>query len=332
LNGGTFMKKLTIKGVFYPYIKDFISMKHNLGFAVSGMEINLYAFDRFAKSKGVDIICIPQSLSDEWCAKRNGEAINTWSHRVNSLRQFCIYLLNLGFEVYIPQKKWSKHDEQYIPYIYSDDERQAIFDATDSLRLYDLHMNNALFIMPALVRLLFATGLRVGEALALKMEDINLDANFLIIRKSKNGKERMVPFTDSLSKVLSQYISYREKLPCLKSEQFFIKPNGEDCQHIGIIDGWWHKIRSIAKIPSRGKIVGPRIYDARHSFCVKSMRKMTEEGKDLYYSLPVLSTYIGHTQLASTDRYVRMTADMYPDLLGKADSFCSYIFPELKTR
>jgi integrase len=192
-------------------------------------------------------------------------------------------------------------------------------------------MNGALFIMPALVRLLFATGLRIGEALSLKAEDVNLDANFLIVRKSKNGKERMVPFTDSLSKVLAQYIRYREKLPCIRGNRFFIKPNGEDCR-CSSINYWWIKILSIAKIPRRGNEPGPRIHDARHAFCVKSMKKMTEEGKDLYYALPVLSTYVGHSKLSSTDRYVRMAADMYPDLLGKTESICTYIFPELKSR
>lgn len=307
-------------------------MKHNLGFVVSNMETSLKAFDRFTKSKGIDHIFITESLSQEWCAKRNNEANDTWSHRINYLRQFCIYLLNLGFDVYIPQKQPSKHDEKFIPYIYSDEEVQSIYNAADSLRIYDLHMNNVLFIMPALVRLLFATGLRIGEALALNTEDVNIDANFLTVRKSKNGKERIVPFTDSLSKVLFQYKSYRDKLPCLKGKRFFIKPNGEDCCSTGTVGYWWQKILSMAQISHRGKAVGPRVYDTRHSFCVKSMRKMTEEGKDLYYTLPILSTYIGHTKLSSTDRYVRMTADMYPDLLGKIDSICSYIFPELKSQ
>jgi len=321
----------TIQGVFYPYIKDFIAMKHNLGFKASGMEISLKAFDRFAKSKGINSICISESLAGEWYGRRTGEANSTWSHRVNFLRQFCIYLLNLGFDVYIPQKQPAKHDKTFIPYIYSDDEIQSILEAADSLRMYDLHMNSALFIIPALFRLLFATGLRIGEALALKMEDVNTDANFLIVRKSKNGKERIVPFTDSLSKVLIQYKSYREKLPCLKGEQFFIKPNGTDCLSVGVINCWWQKTLSIANIPRRGKIDGPRVYDARHSFCVKSIKKMIGEGKDLYFSLPVLSTYIGHTKLSSTDRYVRMTADMYPDLLAKVESICAYIFPKLKS-
>ena len=324
------MSNIRLQGVFYPYIKDFITLKHNLGYSASGMELSLKAFDRFTKSQGVKEICISEALALQWCAKRKNEANDTWAHRINFLKQFCIYLTNMGFDVYIPSKPPSKKDDVFIPYIFSDEEMQAIFCAADSLRMYDRHMNNFLFIMPALVRLLFATGLRIGEALALKVEDVNLQANFLIVRKSKNGKERMAPFTDSLSKVLVQYMQCREKLPCIKKEHLFIKPNGDNCHDLGCVYYWWQKILSAAKIPRRGTHPGPRIHDIRHSFCVKSMKNMTGQGKDLYYSLPVLSTYIGHTKLASTDKYVRMTADMYPYLLGKIESICSYIFPEIK--
>ena len=322
------MNKCYLKGVYLPYIENFIGLKHNLGYAASSMEVSLRAFDRFAKSKGVNHIGISESLAKEWCERRKGEANDTWSHRINFLRQFCIYLYNMGFDIYIPQKSPSKHDTNFIPYIYSEEERLSIFNAADSLRLYDRHMNGNLFIMPVLVRLLFATGLRVGEALALKTEDVNLESGFLIVRKSKNGKERIVPFTNSLSKVLTHYDSYRNKLPCIKDNNFFIKPNGENCYSLGSINYWWQKILSMAKIPRRGMVQGPRIYDLRHSFCVSSMKKMTEEGKYLYYTLPVLSTYIGHSSITSTDRYVRMTSDMYPTLLGKIESICSYILPK----
>jgi len=322
------MNKRFIKGVFLPYIENFLKLKHNLGYAASGMELSLRAFDRFAKSKGVNRIFISESLAKEWCAKRKGEANDTWSHRINFLRQFCIYLFNMGFDIYIPQKSPSKHDTNFIPYIYSEKERIAIFKAADSLRLYDRHMNGSLFIMPVLVRLLFATGLRIGEALALKIEDVNLESGFIIVKKSKNGKERIVPFTNSLSRVLAQYVSYQNKLPCIKSNDLFIKPNGDNYFSLSSINYWWHKILAVAKIPRRGMIPGPRLYDIRHSFCVSSMKKMTEEGKDLYYTLPVLSTYIGHSSITSTDRYVRMTSDMYPDLLRKTESIFSYILPK----
>ncbi len=320
------------RGVFYPHVANFISMKHSLGYQATSMEISLKAFDRFSRSKGVDRISISEPVAKEWCAKRKGESNDTWSHRVNFLRQFCVYLYNMGFDVYIPRRQPVKKDDNFIPYIYSDEEMRAIFNAADSLRLYDRHMNGVLFIIPCLLRLLFATGLRIGEALVLKMEDVNIESGFLIVRKSKNGKERVVPFTNSLSRVLAQYVSYRDRLPCLKSEYFFIRPNGENCRSYSAVYYWWKKILYMAKVPSRGKVVGPRIHDARHCFCVGSMKKMIGEGKDLYYALPVLSTYIGHGSLASTDKYVRMTAEMHPALLDKTESICTYIFPEIKSR
>lgn len=322
------MNKRNIQGVFLPYIENFIKLKHNLGYGASSMERSLRAFDRFAKLKGATRVFISEPLAKEWCAKRKGEANDTWSHRINFLRQFCIYLFNMGFDTYIPQKSPSKHDSNFIPYIYSEEERITILKGVDNLRLYDRHMNVSLFIMPVLVRLLFATGLRIGEALALKTEDVNLESGFLVVKKSKNGKERIVPFTNSLSRVLAQYVSYRDKLPCIKSDAFFIKPNGDNYFSLSSINYWWHKILARAKIPRRGIIPGPRLYDIRHSFCVSSMKNMTEQGKDLYYTLPVLSTYIGHSSITSTDRYVRMTSDMYPDLLGKTESIFSYILPK----
>jgi len=321
------MNKRNIQGVFLPYIENFIKLKHNLGYGASSMERSLRAFDRFAKLKGATRLFISEPLAKEWCAKRKGEANDTWSHRINFLRQFCIYLFNMGFDTYIPQKSPSKHDSNFIPYIYSEEERITILKGVDNLRLYDRHMNVSLFIMPVLVRLLFATGLRIGEALALKTEDVNLESGFLVVKKSKNGKERIVPFTNSLSRVLAQYVSYRDKLPCIKSNAFFIKPNGDNYFSLSSINYWWHKILAGAKIPRRGIIPGPRLYDIRHSFCVSSMKNMTEQGKDLYYTLPVLSTYIGHSSITSTDKYVRMTSDMYPDLLGKTESIFSYILP-----
>lgn len=323
------MNNPTLNGVFLSHIESFIHLKHNLGYKASGTERSLKAFDRFAKSKGVDHISISESLAKEWCTKRKGEANDTWSHRITFLKQFCIYLFNLGFDVYIPQKPPSRRDETFIPYIFTDNEKLAIFNAVDSLRLFDCHMNGTLFIMPALIRMLASTGLRIGEALALKKEDVHLEPGIIIVRKSKNGKERIVPFTSSLSKVITQYLLYRNILPCLKDDLFFIKPNGESAISLSSINYWWHKVLKIAKIPLRGMIPGPRMYDLRHTFCVCSMKKMTQEGKNLYYTLPVLSTYIGHSSIASTDRYVRMTADMYPDLIGKTESICSYIFPRI---
>jgi integrase/recombinase XerD len=316
-------------GVLAPYINEYLKMRTSLGFTSEGIKYSLYAFDRFAKTKRHSSITITQELAEEWCGKRPNETPKTRSKRSSFLRQFSIYLSNLGIETYIPSTINFKRND-FTPYIFSDEELQLIFTACDSLTVYDKHGTSKLMILPVLFRMLAGTGLRIGEATALLDKDVNLEQKYLVLRNCKNGKDRIVPISDSLAEVCSQYRKYRDLLP-RHCYYFLIKPNGYACPS-NSFSYWWEIILKKAGIKHRGKIVGPRIHDLRHSFCVKSMAALAKNGKDLYYILPILSTYIGHGSIAATDRYVRMTSEMYPDLLSKIDSICSYIFPNVKNR
>lgn len=316
-------------GILAPFIWDFLRMRRNLGFKSESTEYSLFAYDDFANGKGLTSIAITKELADEWCQKRPNEATDTWSHRNGFLRQFSIYLFNLGYETYIPLKLPSKHDT-FIPYIYSDRELHAIYQACDSLVLYDKHARSRLMVLPALIRMLAGTGIRLGEATNLLCKDVNLEQNYLVLKGCKNGKDRIVPISESLADVCAQYQKYRKLLP-YHSNNFFVKLNGYPCSGIAF-SYWWKIVLKKTGIKHRGDIVGPRIHDLRHSFCVKSMSRLSREGKDLYYILPILSTYVGHQSLAATDGYVRMTSEMYPDLLNQTESICSYIYPELKYR
>lgn len=315
------------RGILAPLIQDFLVMRTNLGYKSQNYKYSLFAFDRFAREKGLSNIRIPADLAEQWCVRRPNEAVDTWSHRNCFLRQFSIYLSNLGYETYVPPQVITPKDETFIPYIFSEAEISAIYTASDSLTLYDRHAHTSIMVLPALIRMLASTGIRIGEAVNLTKKDVNLEQNYLTLRNTKNGKDRLVPISESLAGVCGQYLKYRELLPP-NSNYFFVKLNGCKCQATGF-SLWWNKILKIACIKHRGSTVGPRIHDLRHSFCIKSLAGLLKDGKDLYYILPILSMYIGHTSLASTDRYVRMTSDMYPDLLDKTDSICSYIFSQL---
>lgn len=72
-----------------------------------------------------------------------------------------------------------------------------------------------------------------------------------------------------------------------------------------------------------------RLHDLRHTFAVHSLAKMAEEGMDLYCSLPILSTYLGHQSLRATNNYVRLTSEMYPELIRKIDIIGFDIFPKM---
>ena len=84
-----------------------------------------------------------------------------------------------------------------------------------------------------------------------------------------------------------------------------------------------------AGISHGGKGKGPRLHDLRHSFCVHTLARQAKDGIDVYIALPVLSTYVGHGSVGATQRYVRLTAEAYPDLIEKASQTCSYVIPEV---
>ena len=315
-------------GVLLRFVGDFIKMRRNLGFKSERMESSLKAFDAFAYREGLREVSVPGELARKWCERRKGEATDTWSHRTNFLRQFSIYLSNMGYEAYLPVRPPAKHDSAFTPYIYSAAEMEKIFAAADRLRMHDRHANTMLIGVPLLVRMLYATGIRIGEAVNLNIGDVNLEEDYLTVREAKNGRDRMVPFSESLAEACRQYLKYRTRLPA-HCERFFVKSNGCRCRPGGY-RYWWNKILGSAGIPHRGRMPGPRMHDLRHTFCVRSMHDMAVEGKDIHYSLPILSTYIGHRSIAATDGYVRMTSEMYPGIVDKMEGICSYIYPTLK--
>lgn len=326
------MSDLRIKNfrnsILSPYIRDFIRLKRGLGFKLDGMEYILWAFDTWAQKKGNREIALPKELVQEWCSRRPNEASNTWSNRMNAIRQLCAYLYNLGYDAYI-QPHNQIRIEHPMPYIFTDAELNAIFNATNILTQRYIQVSCCLFSVPTIIRMLAGTGIRIGEAVDLLDRDVDLTNNYLTLRDTKNGRERLVPISESLAEVCLQYKQYKSLLPCISSDTFFVKLNGTRCISESFRD-WWKQILKIAGIPRLGKQTGPRIHDLRHTFCVNTMARLAREGKDLYYIMPILSMYIGHLSLKATDRYVRMTSEMFPELLSQTDSICTYVYPGFK--
>lgn len=179
--------------------------------------------------------------------------------------------------------------------------------------------------MPVLIRLLYCTGIRMGEAIALRDTDVHLDEGHLLVKDSKNGKQRIIPIPESLISVCREYLGYRDMLPSGKtrSGHFFVKGNGDKCGQS--VRAWFKKCLDRAGIPGNA-----RLHDLRHTFAVTSLAHMAESGIDLYASLPILSNYLGHRSIGATDHYVRLTANMYPDLINDMDTVCLDVFPKFR--
>jgi integrase/recombinase XerD len=323
------MNKHRFWGIYAPYIKQLIDLKRSLGFKYITEE-NIYSiFDRFTMEMGETEVGISKELAENWCKRKNNESDSYRFHRGVCISQLSSYLCKIGIWSYIPPLPKCK--STFTPYIFSKVEIAAIFNASDQLRAKRKLMNSMLFVMPTLLRLLYATGLRIGEAVALQNKDVNLMDNFIVIRDSKNGKQRMIPISESLATVCKDYVHYRDLLPLSRSEsdRFFVSLNGSACCKDAVYRRF-QDILKMAGIPFIGSHHGPRVHDLRHTFAVTSLAQVAESGVDLYSTLPILSAYLGHQSLSATDSYVRLTAEMYPGLLKDIDMVCLNVFPDIK--
>lgn len=322
LSGGKLIMKFY--GINACLIEQYIAFKRSMGYALDNT-YNFKMFDDFTIKNGADFIGLTKELADNWAEKRPNESDVTRYRRVNDIINFSIYLNQIGYQTYIPRQLKTFHST-FTPYIFSKEQLKLFFTACDST---EVHRKSPMkYILPVLYRMIYGCGLRVNEALGLKYEDVNLVEGYITIRETKNGSDRILPISNSLKDICIQYNK------CYLStfdfcDYFFPQENGKKYAS-DTVYRWFRKILWKAGIPHGGKGFGPRVHDFRHSFSVHSLAEMSRKGLDLYYSLPVLSKYLGHSSLEATDKYVRLTADMYPELMQEVNSLCSYLFPEVK--
>ncbi|MBE3132596.1 MAG: tyrosine-type recombinase/integrase [Acidobacteria bacterium] len=163
--------------------------------------------------------------------------------------------------------------------------------------------------------LLYCTGLRFGEALRLRIRDVDSGTGVLFVEAFK-GRARWVPFHRSLARELVTYLAVRRAFASAEPEdRFFV---GIDHKTLPVNTAW-HTVnklfRSAGLKPERGR-VGPRPYDMRHTFAVHRLTRWYRQGVDLHARLPWLSAYMGHVDILGTETYLTAT----PALLGLATS------------
>lgn len=265
---------------------------------------------------------ISTQMIEEWLSLRKGEKVATQRSRCHCTLQMLNYAREHGYHVRLPEMA-KFHVSEYIPYIFTQCEIEKLFYASDHIKPYPGSMRH--FIVPVLLRLIYGCGLRASEAANIKCSDVDFSCRVITIRDGKLGKDRLVPLSDSLAKIMQQY--YLRFHESSDSENYFFKGKYNEKLNRSTIYHWFRYCLETAGIPHYGKGIGPREHDLRHSFCVHSLKKMQDEGIDLYASLPVLSTYVGHASIHATQHYLRLTAEFYPDLLKQINETCSGIIP-----
>ena len=154
---------------------------------------------------------------------------------------------------------------------------------------------------------------------------MDLEKGILTIREAKNGRDRLIPLSESLLKLLRDYRENTAYWLC--DDDFFFPAPDRTILSPNTVYQRFRKLLWNAGIPYNGKGNGPRLHDIRHTFAVHTLQKWVETGEDLTAMLPVLSVFMGHKSMRATSRYLRLTAEVYPDVVRQVENTCAYVIP-----
>ena len=321
------MGKIIYESSFKNYIQSHVDLKQAVGYKYDTDADHLKRFDQFILENYPLATSLTKEIVLNWCSKKSYESQANQCSRASIIRQFGKYLDSIGVEAYIIPKGYFPSEKQYVPHIYTKDELSRFFAETDKC-CYCGEFPYRHLIMPVLFRMIYLCGLRVSEARLLKVGDVDLENGILNIHHSKMDNSRLVPMSASLTERCRHYSKRVHSFPA--RENYFFPALGGKPMTIGNVYKNFRKFLWQAGISHNGRGHGPRVHDFRHAYAVHCLKKWVEQEKDLAAYLPVLKTYMGHDSFEETAYYLRLTADVFPDITLKLETWYPEIIPELE--
>jgi len=321
------MNKYTYSGPFKLLIQEFIELKQAIGYKYFTQAEHLKRFDTFTLQNHPGASILTKEMVMQWCTKKSYEQQANLCARASVIRQLAIYITNLDVNAYVLPKNYFKKGRKYIPYIYTDNELKRFFRETDKCR-YCSQCPYRHLIMPILFRLLYSCGLRVSEARLLKVDDVDLESGILTIQHSKKDNSRLVPMSDGLIQKCRAY-SNQVHSSSTKEDYYFPIIDNRPMSNGNIYKNF-RKLLWRAGISHGGRGFGPRIHDFRHCFAVHCLKKWSVQEKDLMVYLPILRVYLGHDSFNETAYYLRLTADVFPQITLKLEAKYPDLIPVLE--
>jgi integrase len=296
---------IVINGAYVDLFNEFIAYKRALGYSYAqSIQYRICTFSRYLASKPLVPEIVTREYFEEFCARREGERPENQNLRINYTRQFCLFINKKGFDCFVPPDYLCRHDDSFIPRIITEEEMARVIAVADN-KQYPRGPKNNKLIYPMLLRMLWCCGMRVGEALSLTLDDVDIVAGILTVRKAKNKSTRLLPMSATCGEYARGYWDDMGFNGGDSSSYFYPSPRGGRFSLNAVHE------RITSMMTEAGVTIDgskpPRVHDIRHSFAVGVLSKMINEGIDCYCDFPLLSTYMGHADFSATEYYLRLT-------------------------
>lgn len=254
-------KTVTFSGGLASLCTQFVAEKRNLGYRYNTEEGLLKRFDSFSQTYDCRDV-LTKDLALAWSRKRPNESPKTHASRVTTVRQLGIFMVRNGHEAYIiPESSYLKKQSEHTPHIYTLKELNALFTAADRLKP-DSHTPYRHLIIPLILRMLYGCGLRVSEAIHLRVRDVDLDSGILTILDTKFDKDRLVPMDISLTERCRAY-GQRLHHTSKPGDFFFQTRDGDHFLRMSVYEAF-RKLLWNCGISHGGRAYGPKLHDFRY--------------------------------------------------------------------
>lgn len=293
-------------------IKRFIALRRLSGSDYSGQAQLLGYFDRFLVDTKVSSTRLTREITDRYGESLMHLAPRGRANRLCVVKQFGEYLARTDALSYVPETP--RTPSSYAarkPYIYSLSEVRALMNAAASLPPPG-SLRSQTYRM--LLGLLYSTGIRIGEACALTLQDFHGAKQLLYIAAGKFHKARWVALSDSTCRAVQRYVDQRmHRQPRGMDSPLFLNECGRSLHHATVYATFFRLLQQSGILhQARTK---PRIHDLRHTFAVHRLLAWYRDGEDVNARLPWLATYMGHVNIQSTQVYLHAT----PELIEHVD-------------
>ncbi len=295
-------------------LDEYLVMRRALGFQLNDVERQVGLFCTWLEARGrTTTFTVDEAVT--W-ARLNADAHPSWwSTRLSLVRRFAGYLNANDVDVpVIPAGLLPARKPRAVPFIYSQDDLDALLDACG--RVFSDERIAA--TMRTAVGLLAATGLRIGEALNLRVGDIDHVNDLLVIKAAKSG-ERLVPIHPTTTAALIDYIALPARAATHPDPTgpVFVTANGTGYVYVSF-QQMFQRVREAAGLTPRGR-ARPRLHDLRHTFATAHMTAAYAHDGDPDRVLSLLATWLGHSDAAHTYWYLSATGELMALAAGRLE-------------
>jgi site-specific recombinase XerD len=291
-----------------PVIRRHVERMRTLGYRY-GHEAAFLHFDRFLQQRDGARQETPETLIRAYVAR--APSANGKLRRLILGRLLAKALNRQGVLVAVPRidRLWLRQDRnnRRHPYIYTVVEVERLLET--ARRFPSPHAPLRPLTLYTMLALTYSAGLRLGEIVRLKLQDVNLADGCIEIRETKFFKSRRLPLSDSAIRVLSDYLQARRKAGAPSgpdSSVFWHNRKGYRYSTVGHL--LYRVIRAAGIQTKAGK--PPRVHDLRHAFTVHRLTSWYRDGVQPESRLPYLASYLGHRDINSTLVYLTMTDEL----------------------